>query len=159
MRNARLGLLTIAAAIAFTNTADAQARLEAGTLTCKGKGSVGMILGSKHALSCVFSPAGGGPRQTYAATITKVGIDVGVTGPTTMVWTVLYSTQSVPSGALAGTYAGASAGASVGIGGGANVLVGGSKNSVGLQPVSVQGQTGLNLAVGVSELSLVARSR
>jgi hypothetical protein len=34
------------------------------------------------------------------------------------------------------------------------VLVGGSDRTVALQPVSVTGQTGLNLAVGVAELIL-----
>jgi hypothetical protein len=57
-------------------------------------------------------------------------------------------------GALAGEYGGASAEATVGAGLGANVLVGGSDRTVSLQPVSVQGQAGLNLAVGVSGLTL-----
>lgn len=130
------------------------AKLEAGTLTCKGKGSIGLIIGSKQTLRCSYNPAGKGPNQSYTATITKVGLDVGVTGPTTLIWTVLSSTTSVPAGALAGNYAGVAADASVGIGGGANALVGGNKNSVTLQPLSVQGQTGVNLAVGVAGLTL-----
>lgn len=148
-----------AAALAATAAVEsgpvhAQAKLQAGTLSCSGKGSVGLILGSKQSLSCVFTPVGNAPKQRYSATITKLGLDVGVKGANTIVWTVLYSTDKVPQGALAGKYAGASADVSVGIGGGANVLVGGSKNSVALQPLSVQGQTGLNLAVGVSGLTL-----
>jgi Protein of unknown function (DUF992) len=46
------------------------------------------------------------------------------------------------------------AGAAVGVGGNANVLVGGSNSSIALQPLSLQGQTGLNLAVGVAALEL-----
>lgn len=130
------------------------AKLVAGTLTCKGSGSVGMILGSKQSLSCTFNPSGKAPPHSYAATITKIGLDIGIRGPSTMLWTVLASTSELPAGALAGNYAGASADVSVAIGGGANVLVGGSKNSVVLQPLSVQGQAGLNIAAGVAELSL-----
>lgn len=131
------------------------AKLTAGTLTCQGQGSVGLILGSKEQLSCSYAPAAGqGPLQAYTATITKVGLDVGVKGQSVMVWTVLGSTTHLPAGALAGNYGGVSADASVGVGGGANALVGGSKDSVVLQPLSVQGQTGLNLAVGVSGLTL-----
>ena len=74
-----------------------------------------------------------------------------------MVWGVLGSTTSLPSEALRGSFVGAAADASLGIGAGAKVLVGGNKNSVVLQPLSVQGQTGVNLAVGVSGLKLEER--
>jgi hypothetical protein len=40
------------------------------------------------------------------------------------------------------------------VGAGANVLVGGFHNSIALQPVSIEGQNGLNVAAGVAELSL-----
>jgi hypothetical protein len=130
------------------------AKLVAGTLTCKGKGSVGLIIGSKQTLACSYQPANKTSAASYTATITKIGLDVGVKGASTMVWTVLSSTSDLPAAALDGKYAGVSADASVGVGGGANILVGGSKDSVVLQPLSVQGQTGLNLAVGVSGLSL-----
>ncbi len=130
------------------------AKVVAGTLTCKGKGSVGLIIGSKETLTCSYAPAGKSPPQSYTATITKIGLDVGIKGASTMVWTVVSSTTDLPAEALAGKYAGVSADASIGVGGGANVLVGGSKDSVSLQPLSVQGQAGLNLAVGISGLSL-----
>jgi hypothetical protein len=129
-------------------------KLIAGTLTCKGEQAIGLILGSKQALSCTYVPVGAAPRQSYSATITKIGLDIGVKGESTVVWTVLYTTTDVPAGALAGQYVGVSADASLGVGGGANVLVGGSGKSIALQPLSVQGQAGLNLAVGVSGLML-----
>jgi len=147
----------LAAALGPTSAVGQQAKVVAGTLTCKGKGSVGLIIGSKQTLSCSFNPAGKTPPHAYSATITKVGLDVGVKGPSVMVWTVLSATSELPAGALAGSYAGVSADASVGVGGGANALVGGSKNSVVLQPLSVQGQTGLNLAVGVAGLKLTKK--
>ena len=132
----------------------AEAKAVVGTLTCKGKGSVGLIVGSKESLKCNYKPAGGGHTDHYRATITKVGLDVGIKGPSTMIWSVLGSTTGFSRGALSGQYAGVSADASAGIGGGANALVGGSNKSVVLQPFSVQGQTGINLAVGISELTL-----
>lgn len=145
--------------LVFSQTADAPAaeetaKIVAGTLTCKGKGSIGLIIGSKQILTCSYVPAGNTPAQSYTATITKIGLDVGVKGASTMVWTVLSSTTDLPGDVLSGKYAGASAEASIGIGGGANVLIGGSKDAVVLQPLSVQGQVGLNLAVGVSGLAL-----
>ena len=57
-------------------------------------------------------------------------------------------------GALAGAYAGATASATVGVGAGANVLVGGFNRSITLQPVSIEGNTGLNVAAGIGEITL-----
>ena len=146
-----------AAALLLAGTATgalAQSKIKVGTLTCTGGEGVGLILGSKKTYSCNFAPASGKPGQSYQATVTKIGLDIGVTTKTVMVWTVLASTQEMAPRALAGTYAGAAADASLGIGVGAKVLVGGSQNSIVLQPVSVQGQTGVNLAVGVAEFAL-----
>lgn len=126
----------------------------AGVLTCKGQDSIGLIVGSMQTLACTFEPTGMGPKQSYSATVTKIGLDIGVKGESTMVWTVLFSTGKLPDGALAGHFVGVSADASIGVGGGTNILLGGSNKSIALQPLSVQGQTGLNLAVGVSGMTL-----
>ena len=148
--------LLVGVGLAFTPVSAGadEAKVVAGTLTCQGKGSVGLILGSKQSPTCKLNPAGKTPPHAYRATITKIGLDIGVKGPSVMVWTVLSATSELPAGALAGKYVGVSAEASVALGAGANALLGGSKNSVVLQPVSVQGQAGLNLAVGVAGLSL-----
>jgi len=115
-----------------------------------------MILGSSKGLSCSFKPDFRGP-EFYGGKIDKFGLDIGVTGETVIVWAVLAAGRGdYPVGALAGTYVGASAEASVLVGAGANVLVGGSNRSFALQPLSVQGQTGLDLAIGVSSLDLWA---
>ncbi|MBS0250375.1 MAG: DUF992 domain-containing protein [Proteobacteria bacterium] len=143
----------MATLLAMAAAAD-NAKPVVGTLTCKGKPTVGLIIGSKQTFTCSFNPTGKAPPQMYRGAITKFGLDLGVKGATVLVWTVLGSTGQIPAGALAGKYAGVSADASVGIGAGANALVGGSKNSVVLQPLSVQGQAGVNLAVGVSGLVL-----
>ena len=138
-----------------TSTATAQgAKIVAGTLTCKGGPNVGLVVGSQQKLDCSFSPAGKGRVREYKGTITKIGLDIGFKTESVIVWTVLGSSDRVPSKILIGNYGGASAEATVALGVGANALVGGSDKSVVLQPLSVQGQTGLNLAVGVTGLTL-----
>ncbi|HYD15279.1 MAG TPA: DUF992 domain-containing protein [Hyphomicrobium sp.] len=132
----------------------AQAKIRAGTLTCEGGAGIGLVLGSKKSYACSYKSASGRYNTEYSASITKIGLDIGVTGESVIVWTVLASTEEDVQRGLRGNYAGATADASLGIGGGAKVLVGGSNNSIVLQPVSVQGQTGVNLAVGVAELSI-----
>jgi len=124
-----------------------------GTLTCDISGGIGLIITSKKDVTCMFTPSQPGPREVYTGSITKFGLDVGGTTGGEMVWAVDAPTTR-RFGALAGHYGGASGEATVGAGIGANVLVGGSNRTVTLQPVSVQGQAGLNLAVGVSELEL-----
>ena len=135
-------------------SAQAQSQVSLGTLTCSGGEGVGMILGSQKTFRCSFSPTTGGRPEGYQATITKVGLDIGVTGKTVIVWTVFAATQKVKPGMLSGTYSGASADVAIGVGGGAKVLIGGSEKSVVLQPLSVQGQIGINLAVGIASMEL-----
>ena len=146
--------LAIAAlALAMGGSAMAQQPVAAGTLTCDVSAGLGMIIGSRKSVACTFAPSYPGPVEFYNGTITKVGVDIGATAASVMVWLV-YAPTSRPVGALAGNYVGATGEATFGVGLGANVLVGGSNRTIGLQPVSVQGQTGLNVAGGVAELSL-----
>ena len=153
-RLSAFAVLTISSAL-FAGSAQAQqSQIKVGTLTCSGAGGVGLIITSQKTFACTFSSSSGGKRERYAAKITKYGLDVGITGPTTIVWAVLAPSVPKRRGALAGNYVGASADASIGLGGGANALVGGSQNTFTLQPLSLQGQTGINLAVGVSGLQL-----
>jgi hypothetical protein len=84
-----------------------------------------------------------------------VGLDIGVTAGGILAWAVFMRTKRPARGALAGTYAGASGDIAIGVGAGANLLVGGSNNTVALQPLSVEGQVGLNLALGIAALTLV----
>jgi hypothetical protein len=129
------------------------ANVEVGVLTCKVFGGAGFIFGSTKDIECIFEGLSGS-RDAYYGSIDKFGIDIGFTGKSVIVWTVLAPSADVPYGALAGNYGGVSAEATVGLGVGANALVGGSRNSIALQPVSVQGQQGLNVAVGVAALRL-----
>lgn len=136
--------------------AAAQDRTEVGMLECEIEGGVGFVIGSSKDMSCVFSPADKArPQEAYVGTVNKFGLDVGVTEKSVMQWLVLApSAEPFPNGALAGHYVGASAEATAAVGAGANILVGGSNETVSLQPVSVQGQVGLNLALGVSDFRL-----
>ncbi len=151
-------IYTIAAAVLLTAAGQAPAsaqanRTKVGTLTCDISGGIGMIIGSKKSVSCIFTPGQSGEREVYVGSITKFGLDIGATSGGEMVWGV-FAPSTRGRGVLAGNYAGASAEATVGAGLGANVLVGGSNRTVALQPISVQGQAGLNLAVGVAGLEL-----
>jgi hypothetical protein len=141
------------AVVSFHVPADAQNRTRVGVLDCDVSGGIGLIVGSRKAMNCTYTPSAQGPREVYTGSIGKFGLDVGATSGGRMVWGVYAATAGGPA-ALAGTYAGASADASVGAGLGANVLVGGSNRTVALQPLSVQAQAGLNLAVGVAALTL-----
>ena len=129
------------------------AKSEIGTLTCEVEGGKSFIFGSTKNLHCVFRRFKG-PSQAYTGTIKKYGIDIGVTGPSTLVWTVIAGTRAPSPGELAGKYVGASAGAAIGIGGEANVLVGGSKKTISLQPLSVVGETGVDITAAVASLRL-----
>ena len=121
------------------------AQIRTGTLICKGKGGIGLILGSRERLLCAYTPSGSGPRHNYHGTITRIGLDIGIKGKSTMVWGVLGSTTNLSAEALGGTFGGVSADIALGIGAGANILVGGNNKSIVLQPLSVKGQVGLNL--------------
>ena len=151
----RIGAAILALAALAGAAASQSAKVETGVLTCNVYGGAGFVFGSSKDLSCVFEGLSGG-KERYRGSIDKFGLDVGYTGNTVMVWTVLAPSAGVPSGALAGTYGGVSAEATVGVGVGANALLGGSQNSIALQPLSVQGQEGLNVALGVAELKLRA---
>ncbi len=144
-----LGLATI------STSAQAQRPVweQAGTLSCDVSAGIGLIIGSRREVNCLFTPNYPAPPEQYIGSITKVGLDLGVTGGGQLVWAVQMSTTR-RRGVLAGSYAGASAEASAVVGLGANVLVGGNERSVALQPLSVQGQVGINVAAGIAEISL-----
>ena len=148
-------IITSAALVlaALTGSAQAQERIQAGSLTCDVSAGIGLIIGSQRNVSCTFTPSLPGPIEYYTGTISKLGVDIGVTGGGIMVWLVFAPTNR-PIGGLSGNYVGGSAEASVVAGIGANALVGGSNRSVALQPLSVSGQVGLNIAAGVAGLDL-----
>ena len=155
-----LGKLRSAAAIAtlvglsaaFAGPAAAQGGVQVGTLTCNASGSWGFIFGSSRDLSCTFS--GPGRVEYYRGMISKFGVDIGYTHGGVLVWTVLAPTAHMRPGDLAGNYGGATASATIGVGFGANALIGGSSNTIALQPLSIEANRGLNVAAGVASLTL-----
>src|SRR3954447_13087745 len=156
MRNFPIRASAVAAALIASFAAAAQQpmqRVQVGVLECRGAASVGFIVGSVTNLGCVLR-VNGSPDDSYVATIRKVGVDIGITQESALLWAVYAPVARLGAGELFGDYVGAQGSASVGIGLGGNVLVGGSANSIALQPLSVQGQVGFNLALGVQALEL-----
>ncbi|HJR54963.1 MAG TPA: DUF992 domain-containing protein [Rhizomicrobium sp.] len=148
-------MLTAAAAVVALSgaTQAAPAGVKVGTLTCDVAAGAGFVFGSTKDLTCSYEPSNAHVER-YAGSISKWGVDIGYTGKGKLVWAVLAPTSDVRPGAIEGEYAGATAQANVGVGLGANVLVGGLDKSIALQPVSIQGSTGLNVAAGIGSISL-----
>lgn len=147
--------LAIALATAALGVAAGSAQaggIKIGVLNCDVEGGVGYIIGSSHGVDCIFQGTKGRVEH-YTGTIGKLGIDIGVTGNQKVGW-IVFAPGKMKNGSLKGSYTGASAQATAGVGVGANVLVGGFRQSINLQPISIQGQTGLNVAAGVASLHL-----
>ena len=153
---AAITLVAIAAFIVPSAADDANVTL--GLLDCNVEGGMGFIIGSQKNLTCTFTSANKGiAPENYVGVIKKLGLDIGGTRKAVLRWRVLAPTGNVYApGVLAGDYAGVSAEATVVVGGGANLLVGGSSKTITLQPLSVQAQTGLNVAAGVTSFQLRA---
>jgi hypothetical protein len=151
-------LAGLAATLLVASSAAAQAqqpmqRVQVGVLECRGGASVGFVVGSVTNLGCVLR-AEGLPEDRYVATIRKVGLDLGITQETALAWGVFAPSVQLGPGALSGNYAGVQGSAAIGVGAGGNVLVGGSNNTIALQPLSLQGQVGLSIAAGLESLEL-----
>jgi hypothetical protein len=156
--SSRLSLATaLAAAVgvvsAFAAPAGAQSGVAVGNLTCNVSSGWGFVFGSSRALNCTFAGAGG-RAEHYVGNIMKFGVDIGYTQGGVLIWTVIAPTANMTPGSLAGSYAGGTASATVGVGVGANALVGGSNNTVALQPLSLEGNQGLNVAAGIGAINL-----
>ena len=146
--------LAASLAAAFLAAPASAGDVKLGVLTCEIEGGTGVIIASHKGLDCTFKSSRGGHRERYTGIISKIGVDVGVTHQGSLVWAVLAVSRDYEPGRLAGDYLGATAEASVVAGGGANLLVGGFQRSFSLQPLSVQAQTGLNLALAVTSMKL-----
>ena len=151
----RLPTLTLAtlALMAPIAAANAAPPVRAGVLQCQGGQNVGFVVGSVASFECVFRSDGRRP-EPYIATVRRIGLDIGVTEQTQLSWAVNAPNSRLGRGELAGTYGGVGANASIGVGGGGNFLVGGPANAYALQPISLQGQTGLNVAAGIAGIEL-----
>lgn len=149
-------LLPIAAAAATLFASlptQAAENVKVGTLRCDVSAGLGLIVTSSREMACTFT-SNRGWSERYHGRIQKFGLDIGVTNKGVILWSVYAPTEGRRRHALAGNYGGAQASAVLGVGGGANVLVGGSHRSYTLQPVSIEGDTGVALAAGVASLTL-----
>ena len=145
-----IAIVALGASIA---SAHALPPVRAGILQCQGGQNVGFVVGSVTSFECVFQSEGRRP-EPYIATVRRYGVDLGFTEKTRLASAVNAPTSRLGRGELAGNYGGVGANASVGVGFGGNFLVGGPANSFALQPISVQGQTGLNVAAGIAAIEL-----
>ncbi len=152
MKRYSIGIALAALIAASATTASAQSRVRVGVLECRGV-STSFVVGSVTDLRCVFR-ASNGANHGYVASIQKIGVDINLPSEVAVAWAVLAPTAVIGPGDLAGNYAGIAANATIGVGLGANALIGGSNNTFALQPVSVQGQTGLGIAAGIAGLAL-----
>lgn len=157
--NKYIAATLIAIPAAFTSLPSfSQDSTKIGTLRCDVSAGIGLIITSKKDLSCTFRP-NRGRSETYTGNIRSFGLDIGATTQGVLVWGVISQIRRPTIGALTGSYAGPSAEVTAGVGLGANALIGGSNKSFSLQPLSVSGQLGANLAVGVSQMTLVSTNR
>jgi hypothetical protein len=150
MSGMALGLFLATPAVAQTTT-------KVGTLSCDVSAGVGMILLQKQTLRCAFTPMLGAPVDIYTGRIDEYGVALGAVQQGHLVWAVVAPVDGVPHGALAGSYAGVGGEATAGVGVGANVLIGGAGRAFSLQPVSIEGQVGVNVAGGITTVTLIAQ--
>ena len=154
MRTMALGLAAAVVALATQTPALAAGDgVKVGTLTCNVAGGWGKVIGSWRRVNCVFTPSHRAPER-YVGHITKIGLDLGYRRSGTIVWGVLAPTDRLGRGDLHGSYGGVTASATLGVGIGANALIGGSSHTLALQPLSIEGSTGVNVAAGIGGLDL-----
>jgi hypothetical protein len=142
-----------AAMISLASHAAGASGVKVGLLRCSIDGGWGLVITSSKSVDCVFEPTDHGWRDHYVGSIDKLGVDIGLTNGSRLIWAV-FAPGRVHRGSLAGLYVGASVEATLGVGVGTNVLIGGFQHSINLQPVSLQGQLGMNVAGGIAGLSL-----
>jgi hypothetical protein len=141
------------AASALISPASAASGVAVGMLSCNVSSGWGFIFGSSRSLNCTLTGTNG-VSENYTGNITKFGADIGYTQAGVIVWTVFAPQANLQPGALTGGYAGGTASATIGVGLGANALIGGSGNTIALQPLSISGSTGLNVAAGIAAITL-----
>jgi hypothetical protein len=134
-------------------------RFRVGRLLCFSEPRVGLVLGSTQSLRCVFNKLRPPRQYVYEGRIRRVGLDLGVTSAGSLSWAVFARNSRIGPGTLRGSYVGASGNVALGPGLGANALIGGSRRTIMLQPISVERSIGLNLAAGVTHLTLGPRGQ
>ncbi len=141
-----------AVAVMVGVASSAQAATRVGVLRCYVEGGPSFVVGSKHDARCVFK-GDNGRSEHYVARVSRIGLDVGFTGKSMIVWAV-FAPSSHHHHALRGSYVGASGDIALGVGAGANVLVGGNDRTISLQPLSLKAVNGVTVALGAGEIEL-----
>lgn len=149
-----LSLLVTAAILPVQNVA-AQTRTHVGELECFVAEGTGYIVGSDKDISCTLLDPNGEELEHYIGELKKYGIDIGFTRESILRWSV-YVPKEKPyqPGTLAGNYTGASASAALAVGLGTSVLIGGLSENYALQPIKVNQQEGINIALGITRMEL-----
>ena len=152
-------MIAVLAAVVLAGAAPVAAQEKKGAtvgmLRCNEASGWGLVFGSTRDLKCVFSPnEKGAPTLRLTGTISKYGVDIGFKENAVILWGVVSTSDKFTPGQLAGKYVGVTAEVGWAVGLGANVLVGGTNKGFALQPLSVSGSNGINLAAGVAEVEL-----
>ena len=151
-----LRILMLAAALLAVPSAisakDGGLGINSGILKCNVGGGRGFLFASSKDIKCLFQSTNK-RIERYTGRVHKVGLDIGYTDGGTITWAVFAPTINLRQGGLGGTYVGATAEATAGRGVGANILVGGT-SAVSLQPLSISGQKGINIAAGIGSITL-----
>jgi hypothetical protein len=150
-----LAAMVLALGVSMMTAGPARAaNVTTGYLSCYQAGGWGYIIGGSYKLRCTYSTKDGRRTEYYNGKISDFGADIGYLKSAVVLWAVASGTKDLKPGALAGSYGGVQGSVSLGMGGGVNVLVGGFEKSITLQPISVEGQKGLNVAAGVGTMTL-----
>jgi hypothetical protein len=147
-----IGIATALPLAASPGFAD-EGGVNVGSLSCRVASGVSFIFGSSRNMNCVFTRPDG-KKESYSGEIKRYGVDIGYISSARIVWGVFAPSGNIAPGSLAGTYLGGSANVTAGVGLGANALIGGSSKTISLQPLSLEGNTGLNIAGGIGEMEL-----
>ncbi len=126
-----------------------------GVLECRLSGNGPAVIVENQQVDCAYQDDDEGLAPVhYVGKLTKIGANLNMNGPGQLMWVVAAATDHLGPGALAGHYVGPSASAKIGVGGGGAILVGGSDNTVSLQPFQVEAGTGLGWTAGITSLEL-----
>lgn len=155
MNRRLLALVASLAAIFTLGSTAAEARFErVGTLECKVAPNVSFVVGSHRTAGCIFYALNRREIHRYRANLTRIGVDLNISQGGTLVWAVHAHNKRLYRGDLRGTYTGASGNIALGLGVGGNVLLGGSHNTIALQPLSGEGNVGVGISLGIGEITL-----
>ena len=149
-----LATATVAASTALALPAQAADGVKIGVLTCAEQEGWGYIIGGSQRLNCRFDPNGGAPSEWYTGHVSKLGLDIGHVNGGTITWAVFAPASNLDPGALQGTYGGLTASVALGAGIGANAMIGGFDRAIQLQPLSIEGVNGTEVAAGLGSIDL-----